>query len=278
MADELPDLIGYLNLAVGQFEDERNDFWRKRLEAEEWSRLKELRERSDEIAEMITGAAGQLALPAAGEPADLMRAILKDYSQDQYRRWLAFLQDQTFPPKLLGDLKRLNPFEKFVECPTGESSLRMVWERMCIELASDAIRHKVESGAHRQLLLAQLLVEANPPEPTVDYLKHVASCFIWGFDTECVILCRSVIDTALRETIPESLCESRGPRPRFGYTLANRLEAALPTLIEKECYEAGIRVNERGTKAVHYEPGATTDVLGTIQDTLTVVRALCTAT
>ena len=74
------------------------------------------------------------------------------------------------------------------------------------------------------------------------------------------------------------MCEKRIARPGHGYMLSHRIEAALPDLIDEALHQSAVRVNGKGTKAVHYDPEATVDVLGTIRETIALVAALSDAT
>ena len=113
-------------------------------------------------------------------------------------------------------------------------------------------------------------------EPTQAFLRRVGRCFVWGFDPECVILCRGAIETALRDVIDDDLCHRYGqPAARYGYTLAQRINAAESSgILDKDVAKAARRANERATKSAHDNPEATKDALGTIKDTLRVILKL----
>lgn len=147
-----------------------------------------------------------------------------------------------------------------------EPGLKLVWERLCIKLAWDAV-DRMRMGAVRMLLLSDVIAEAEPSDITLKYLRLLSTCFVWGFDAECTILCRSVLDTAFREAIPEE-----------GLALAKRIVIAHDRrLINDELRRAAFTVKERGDKAIHYEPGMSQDVIGTIRDTLRVVAKITQA-
>lgn len=154
-------------------------------------------------------------------------------------------------------------------------NIRIAWERFVMELTRDAIR-RIGSGSVRMLELSQLLVAANPPEPTLSYLRRISACFIWGFDPECIILCRSALDTAFREKVSDGICEQVfGAFEEYDFGLKARVIAAHRTgMISDGIRDTAVRVKDRGDKAVHYDPDATKDVWGTVRDTMRVLKAL----
>ncbi|MCJ7730630.1 MAG: hypothetical protein MUO27_12260 [Sedimentisphaerales bacterium] len=165
--------------------------------------------------------------------------------------------------------------KEFPEKPDSENSpLHLVWERFCIDLAWEAI-DKMEKGANRMFNLYKLMLTFRPSRSTIGFLLRLSRCYIWGFDPECVILCRSVLDTALREKISPEICEKHFGRRQFGFNLSDRIHAAAKEgLIDDATKSKTLKVKERGDKAVHYQPDITKDVWGTICDTVSVLEVL----
>lgn len=157
-----------------------------------------------------------------------------------------------------------------------ESPLRLVWEKLCVDYAWDLVG-KIRGCAERTLKMNMLILATNPGVPTLSFLRRLSRCYISGFDPECVILCRSVIDTAFKETISDSLCEKyylkRKPEDTFG--LASRIATAKKEgIIDKAISKLAFEVKDRGDKAVHAQPDITKDVLGTIANTIKVIDCL----
>ena len=145
-----------------------------------------------------------------------------------------------------------------------DSPAKLVWEHLFIKLAWDSI-DKIEEGSFRLMDLWGLVTRANPCPASVQFLRRVSRCYVWGFDTECIILCRSVLDTAFREVRPDER------------TLYDQIEAvARDGWIEPDVAKAAHRVRHRGKKAVHYEPDLPVNPLDVIRDTLTVLEAIAT--
>ena len=114
--------------------------------------------------------------------------------------------------------------EELPEEPRNENSpLRLVWERFCIDLGYEAEK-KIDEGADRIFKLYRLMLSSPPSRPTIGYLLRLSRCYIWGFDLECIILCRSVLDTAFRDKISDDICEKhcREKQLDLDFTLSNR--------------------------------------------------------
>jgi hypothetical protein len=162
-------------------------------------------------------------------------------------------------------------FDEFPEDPRNENSpLRSVWERFCIKLSWKAME-KIKEGANRIFNLYNLVLSSPPSRPTLDYLSRLSRCYIWGFDPECVILCRSILDSAFRKKILDNICEDN----QFDYDLKMGIDTAIEKgLINDKTGKLAHSVRIRGNKAIHNQPDATKDVWGTIRDTITVLEVL----
>jgi len=143
-----------------------------------------------------------------------------------------------------------------------DSPARLVWEHLCIKVAEESI-DSISHAAHRLFDLWRLVISASPCPASQQFLRRVSRCYVAGFDTECVILCRSVLDTTFRERKPEI------------FTLYKQIESVADDGdIPSDVREAAHRVRLCGKKAVHYEPNLQIDALDVIRDTLTVVEAI----
>ncbi|MCK4293156.1 MAG: DUF4145 domain-containing protein [Planctomycetes bacterium] len=177
------------------------------------------------------------------------------------------------PSEIEGVVRLFSQLEN--DPPKRDSKLRLVWERLCIKLAWD-MTEKVEVGANRILQLYNLGMETKPFDTTLVFLRRVSRCFIWGFDPECVILCRGVIDSAFRSAVDDEICKRhiRGKPPRF-WRLFDRIKAAFKEgLISKDAKDAAYRIKTRGNNAVHHDPNIYKHALDTIRDTLLVLEEL----
>ena len=89
------------------------------------------------------------------------------------------------------------------------------------------------------------------------YLDEATRCYFYGLFTACAVMCRSVLEEAIKQRLPETLMRQVCRRYRKAPTLGNLLhevndnlkltgiDAAFPSLAN--------RVNDVGRKAVHRE-------------------------
>ena len=143
-----------------------------------------------------------------------------------------------------------------------DSPVRLVWEHLCAHLASESV-DKAEDGATRLMDLWGLVIGAKPCSASVQFLRRVSRCYVWGFDTECIILCRSVLDTTFHEL-----------RPDLPDLAAKIMDVANAGRISRSVVRAATDVRQVGNKAIHYEPNIGADALEVIRKTLTVVEAI----
>jgi len=69
---------------------------------------------------------------------------------------------------------------------------------------------------------------------TADYLRRVSQCYLVGLDEQCVIMCRSSLEAAFLQSVPDHVCEEvpavqKQPRPGHDkpeYSLDDRMKAA----------------------------------------------------
>ena len=187
--------------------------------------------------------------------------------------------DDIFNSNLLWDKQRKLMIELFKDLTMPQdkdSPLRLVWEQFMIYLSWEAVG-KIEEGAKRMFQLYRLVLRSAPSKSTQMFLSRLSRCFTWGFDPECIMLCRAVIDTAFRDNIADEVCEKYlkhfGKNNRYDFTLSNRIQAARKEeIIDEDIKKKALRIKRRGDKAVHDQPGITKDVWGTICDTISVLE------
>ncbi len=167
-----------------------------------------------------------------------------------------------------------------LEDPSSEESpLRLIWERFVINLSREAIR-KITDGALRIFKLYNLVLSSSPSKSTQSFLSRLSRCYVWGFEPECIILCRSVVDTAFRDYIDDEICKRQGEystnsKGEYYFTLSNRIKAAFKEgIIDRRAKDMAFVIKERGDKAVHYQPDITTQVWETICDTVAVLEKI----
>ena len=112
-----------------------------------------------------------------------------------------------------------------------------------------------------------LALNTQPSRRVTAYLSRLGRCYVAGFDAEVVILCRSVLDTALRDVVGDG-CS--GPT-----SMAGRIECLRERGdLSAECVSAAHQIRIRGNKAVHEEPADSTAALDTVRKTMMVLSEL----
>lgn len=156
-----------------------------------------------------------------------------------------------------------------------------------LDLAEDAI-YSLESATDRSRQLLDLVIET--PGPLAQkYLARVARCFTWGYEAEVAILCRSVLEHVLEETVPDleafaaferdpdafSQKQQEELRRRYPPGIGHRIRAAkvMGKLTDPQV-ELADTVRFRGNKAVHDNPDSGADVFGTVKALVELIGKL----
>jgi hypothetical protein len=113
----------------------------------------------------------------------------------------------------------------------------------------------VEPAVARVTHLRECIVSNSCSEEADCYLDEATRCYFFGLFTACAVMCRSVLEEAIKQKLPPSLARQVRSRYRNAPTLGNLLhevndnlrltgiDAAFPALAN--------RVNDVGRKAVH---------------------------
>jgi len=288
------DLIIKLQTTIDEYEQDREKYWRERLNAEEWTALNQARGDADEIAKLIRDRAD--GLRNIGSVSEL-NYIYRVY-HEKIDEKIQSLAEAKNNPHLQDAISRGLVPKDFLEGmwkshvigPTlgfgleGEDDpVSLICERLCINDAWDVVgsmRDRIERIFQLERLIYEELGTGEPPETSVRFLSLISRNYIYGFDTECVVMCRSAIDTAFKQAVTDEHCERAGRKSgKHGFHLADRICAAFHPenrLLDgrSDLYKSAQEVQERGNKAVHYDPDATKDVLGTIRGALRVINTL----
>ncbi len=274
MYDGFDDIEDLLIRVIDNYDGHRNEHWSGTIYHDQAKRF----------AEVAIKISKQLV---AGEPIDYELRILEDEIKkpDLYEALkdpaicnifseMIGSTDPNSPErwgaihKFRDDFVRSDPRDK-------ESPLRLIWERISIDLAQEVIG-KICLGADRVFELFRMVLKTHPSEETQQFLGRLARCYIWGFDPECVILCRSVLDTAFQKNISDDICKKYySEKDVEFFTLNERIKAAFKEgLINQNTRKLALKIKWDGDNAVHNRPDITKDVFGTICDTLIVVEQL----
>lgn len=275
----LPDLLGAM---IDAFEKERREG--SHISAED---LQE----HDEIAQHILDATSALVGKREIPSNETIRADVR-----KYKSFVDLLQKERLAKSLRAkpsesldefcqrrndvfrEVKQNFESEHYATRFVGCTSLLNIGDRFAIEMAREAI-WKSDDAANRLFDLWSLTIDALPKKACLQFLRAISRTYVWGFDGECVILCRGALDTAFREAVDDELCTKHGESPtRYGFTMVSRIWAAFKAkMIDEHARDAALGVNDRADKNVHDSPDATPEILGTIRDTLSVVGQVCPA-
>jgi hypothetical protein len=113
----------------------------------------------------------------------------------------------------------------------------------------------VEPAVQRAGHLRECVVSAPSSEEADRYLDEATRCYFLGLFTACAVMCRSVLEEAIKQKLPEPLSRLLLRRYRNTATLGNLLHEVNNNLIltgfDVEFPALANRVNDAGKKAVH---------------------------
>ena len=113
----------------------------------------------------------------------------------------------------------------------------------------------VEPAVVRATYLRECVVAAASSEEADRYLDEATRCYFFGLFTACAVMCRSVLEEAVRQKLPTSLTHLVRTRYRNAPTLGNLLHEVNNNLIltgfDPDFPRVANQVNDAGKKAVH---------------------------
>lgn len=113
----------------------------------------------------------------------------------------------------------------------------------------------VESAVTRATALRECVVAAPSSEEADRYLDEATRCFFYGLFTACAVMCRSVLEEAIKQKLPAQLARLVRTRYRNTATLGNLLHEVnnnlLLTGIDSDFLRPANHVNDTGRRAVH---------------------------
>lgn len=136
------------------------------------------------------------------------------------------------------------------------------------------------SASNRYVALATLMRRTTLSVPAARFLQRVSRCFLYGFDTECAVMCRGALDAELQAEISADDCAFLGRRARTRdgepmYDLSDRIEAARKTKrFDDETAAIAHAVRKQTNMLLHRNPQPPKDVVEILARTLRVIEAL----
>jgi len=113
----------------------------------------------------------------------------------------------------------------------------------------------VEPATKRAAYLRECVVEESSSEEADRYLDEATRCFFFGLFTACAVMCRSVLEEAIKQKLPPVLARLVKSRYRNTATLGNLLHEVNNNLtlcgFDGDFPRVANQVNDVGKKAVH---------------------------
>lgn len=268
------DLVDNLWTMHGKYASDRELYWTQKENDKEWAGIYE---QAEMFAESLVKGIENLRRPSDGENVntDLLeqrRKFLGQLREEYRKRVLEFKHVPTeenllaFRKYLLDSMSR--PGESLLD-------LKLAWEGIEIRL-TEQLFDDLNRRVFRSLQLWDLFLDETEIKPILDqYLRMVGRTYVAGFDDECIICCRAVLEAALEEFITERMCaEILGARSER-YAAFERISVARKKGILSESGEKkAYAIRERGNKTIHGNPGLVIDVFESIRDNLYVIKEL----
>jgi hypothetical protein len=113
----------------------------------------------------------------------------------------------------------------------------------------------VEPAVLRATCLRECVVASASSEEADRYLDEATRCYFFGLFTACAVMCRSVLEEAVKQKLPTVLTRMVHTRYRNAATLGNLLHEVNNNLkltgIDADFPSIANQVNDAGKKAVH---------------------------
>jgi hypothetical protein len=142
----------------------------------------------------------------------------------------------------------------------------------------------IDRAENRILDLLILAAAFQPSRRGRSFLRRVSRCYLFGFDVECVVMCRSVLDAEFAFHVPADKCLQTFPQLRRKrkpgskqplVDLWHRIETAKELRwIDLATASKAHKTRKDGNEIVHSSPALRVNALSYISDTLAVIREL----
>jgi hypothetical protein len=113
----------------------------------------------------------------------------------------------------------------------------------------------VEPAVLRATQLRECVVDSPSSEEADRYLDEATRCYFYGLFTACAVMCRSVLEEAIKQKLPAALTKLIRTRYRNTATLGNLLHEVNNNLqmtgFDADFPRVANMVNDTGKKAVH---------------------------
>lgn len=173
----------------------------------------------------------------------------------------------------LTHLTRLLPTETATQAPTWQEIQRALdtHENDLLRAAfAFELIEMIEPATKRATHLRECVVASAASEEADRYLNEATRCYFLGLYTACAVMCRSVVEEAVKQKLPEPIAKQVTRRYRNTPTLGNLLHEVNNNLqmtgIDPAFLRPANRVNDVGRKAVHQGLLSETEARECLQD------------
>ena len=139
----------------------------------------------------------------------------------------------------------------------------------------------IEPAVERATHLRECVVAAPSSEEADRYLDEATRCYFFGLYTACAVMCRSVLEEAIKQKLPTSLARQINSRYRNTPTLGNLLHEVNNNLqmigFDADFPRVANLVNDIGRKAVHQGLLSEDEARACLQDARQALQLLLSA-
>ena len=158
----------------------------------------------------------------------------------------------------LTSLTRLQPAQSAATAPVWQEIQRALDNQqndLLRAALSLELLETVEPAVLRATHLRECVVASTSSEEADRYLDEATRCYFFGMFTACAVMCRSVLEEAIKQKLPSVLARQVRTRYRNAATLGSLLREVNENLqltgIDAEFPGVANKVNDAGKKAVH---------------------------
>lgn len=120
------------------------------------------------------------------------------------------------------------------------------------DVLEDRLRTDFDGGiddmVKRYRDLSLFFVNEKPRQLVINRLKEALECYVYGFFQGCALLCRSTLETAIREKIEEKLGQRLNQKKTLGPLLDDAMRFGI---ISKNDYELANKIKSIGDESAH---------------------------
>lgn len=162
----------------------------------------------------------------------------------------------------------------------GKSMVKCLLASFALELANRVVALAgIAEERYLGLLMTLKSTELSPFG--AQFMRRVSRCYLYGFDPECIVMCRALLDAEFQAEISNDECASTlGPRRSSAdgspaYALVDRIAVARKAnRIDEELSNKAHFVRKEANRVIHRKPALDCEPLEVIQATLVIVNGL----